>query len=128
VGYNTVVPYARDVALVVSNHKCWLRVRRLLVTMDSCSECVDMSLVRMSSTCRLFSTLVVADDDAGHALQSTPVMHAGLDPLMRPALQTSLLSITPTTVETPSGESYTHVIMLFSIMYLHLCVIIFTSA
>jgi hypothetical protein len=49
---------------------------------------VDRSPVRMSSTHRLFSDLVVADDDAGHTLQSivTLVMQGGLDPLMRPVL------------------------------------------
>jgi hypothetical protein len=53
-----------------------------------------------------------------------PVMQAGLDPSMRPALQTPLLSITPTTVDTPPGESYTHVIMLFSIMCFEPCNIV----
>jgi hypothetical protein len=43
-------------ALVVFVHKCWLRVHRLLVTMDSRNEHVDRSLLRMLSTCRLFST------------------------------------------------------------------------
>jgi hypothetical protein len=39
-----------------------------------------------------------------------------MDPLMRPALQTPPLSITPTGVETPLGESYTHVSMLVSVV------------
>jgi hypothetical protein len=105
-------------ALVISVHKCWLHVHRLLVTMDSCSEHMDRSPMRISLTRRLFSTPVVTNDDAGHTLQSivTPVTHAGLDPLMRSALQTPLLSITPIVVETPLGECYTHAIMLFPIM------------
>jgi hypothetical protein len=51
-------------------------VRRLVVTMASCSEHVDKSSVRMSSTRRLFNTPVVPDDDVGNADQSilTPVM------------------------------------------------------
>jgi hypothetical protein len=83
-------------ALVVCVHKCWLCVHRLLVTMDSCSEHVDMSPVRISLTRRLFSTPVVADDDARHALQSTimPVMQAGLDPLMRPHCKPSVVNYT----------------------------------
>jgi hypothetical protein len=90
-------------------------VRRLVVTMASCNEQMDRSAVRMSSTRRLFSTPVVPDDDSGSAIQNivTPVTQAGLDPLMRAALQTPTLSITPTCIETPSGESYTHVSMLF---------------
>jgi hypothetical protein len=88
---------------------------RLVVTMVSCNEQMDKLPVRMSSTRRLFSTPVVPDDDSGSAIQNivTPVMQAGLDPLMRAALQTPPLSITPTGVETPLGESYTHVSMLF---------------
>jgi hypothetical protein len=38
----------------------------------------------------------------------TPVTQAMEDPLMRPALQTPPLSITPTGIETPPSESYTH--------------------
>jgi hypothetical protein len=72
----------------------------------------------MSSTHRLFSTLVVPDDDLGSAVQNivTPVMQVGLDPLMRVALQTPPLLITLTSIETPSGESYTHVTMLFLVV------------
>jgi hypothetical protein len=39
----------------------------------------------------------------------TPVMEAALDPLMHKSLQTPLLTIMPTTVDTPPGESHTHV-------------------
>jgi hypothetical protein len=75
-------------AFVVAVYKCSLRVRILLMSMDSCSEHVDRSPVRMSLMRRLFSNLVVADDDAGHTLQSivTLVMQGGLDPLMHPVL------------------------------------------
>jgi hypothetical protein len=44
-------------------------------------------------------------------------MQASLDPLMRAALQTPLLSIAPIAVETPPGESYTHVSMLFFVLW-----------
>jgi hypothetical protein len=57
-------------ALVVAIHKWSLRVHRLVVTMTSYSEHVDMSSVRMSSTHRLFSTLVVPDEDLGNTIQS----------------------------------------------------------
>jgi hypothetical protein len=36
---------------------------------------------------------------------------------MRPALQTPPLLITQTNVKTPQGESYTHVSMLFFVMW-----------
>jgi hypothetical protein len=39
-------------------------VRRLVVTMASCSEQVDRSPLQMSSTHRLFSTPVVLDGDS----------------------------------------------------------------
>jgi hypothetical protein len=86
--------------------------------MASCNEIMDRSPVRMSSTYRLFSTSVVHDDDLGFAVQNfvTPVTQAGLDPLMREVLQTPPLSITPTGVETPPGESYTHVCMFFFVV------------
>jgi hypothetical protein len=45
-------------------------VHRLVVTMASCSEQVDMSLVQMSLTHRLFSTPVIPDDDSGSAIQN----------------------------------------------------------
>jgi hypothetical protein len=63
-------------ALVVAVHKWSLCVRRLVVTMASCSEHVDKSPVRMSSTRRLFNTPVVPDDDVGNTDQSIvmPVM------------------------------------------------------
>jgi hypothetical protein len=48
----------------------------------------------------------------------TPVTQAMEDPLMRPVLQTPPLSITPTGIETPPSESYTHVSML-------VCVVLF---
>jgi hypothetical protein len=77
----------------------------------------------MSLMCRLFSTPVVVDFDVGHALQSivTPVMQAGLDPLMRTTLQTPPLSITPTFIDTPTGESYTHVSLLFFVEWFEPC-------
>jgi hypothetical protein len=92
-------------ALVAAIHKWLLCVCRLVVTMASCSEPVDRSLVRMSSTRRLFSAPVVLDDDSGSAVQSivTLVTQAGLDLMMRVALQTPPLSITPTSIETPPG-------------------------
>jgi hypothetical protein len=85
---------------------------------DRCNEQMDKSPVGMSSTRRLFSTPVVPDDDLGSAVQNivTPVTQAGLDPLMHAALQTPPLSITPTCVETPPGESYTHVSMFFFVV------------
>jgi hypothetical protein len=90
----------------------------LVIAMDGCSEHVHRSPVLTSSTRRLFSTPVVVDN-AGHATQSivTPATQAGLDPLMRLVLQTPLLSLTPTFVETPLGESYTHVSMLYFMQY-----------
>jgi hypothetical protein len=86
----------------------------LVISMDGCDEHDNRSPMRMSSMRRLFSTPVVVND-AEHANQSivTPVTQAGLDPLMRPALQTPPLSITPTIVETPLVGSFTHVSMLF---------------
>jgi hypothetical protein len=62
-------------ALSIAVHKWLLRVHILVLTMDSCSEHVDRSPVRISSTCRLFSTLVVPNDDAGNVVQSivTPI-------------------------------------------------------
>jgi hypothetical protein len=53
-----------------------LHVRRLVVTMASCSEQVDRLPVWMSSAQTVFSTLVVPDDDSGYAVQNiiTPVM------------------------------------------------------
>jgi hypothetical protein len=92
-------------------------VRSLVIVMDSCSELVDRSPVRTSSTHRLFSTPYVVDD-GGHATQSivTPVTQAALDPLVRPALQTPPLSITPTSIETPPDERYTHISMLFFVL------------
>jgi hypothetical protein len=73
----------------------------------------------MSLIHRLFSTPVVPDDDAGKTVQSIVMLvtQAGLDPLMRSALQMPLLPIAPIAVETPLGESYTLVSMLFFIMW-----------
>jgi hypothetical protein len=70
------------------------------------------SSVRRSSTCRLFSTPVVTDNDTGSIVQNivTPVTRAAMDPLMRPALQTPPLSITPTPPPL-AFEKYTHVSM-----------------
>jgi hypothetical protein len=61
----------------------------------------------------LFSTPVVSDDDTCSVVHNvvTPVTQADIDPLMRPALQTPPLSITPTCVDTPPVEKYTHVSM-----------------
>jgi hypothetical protein len=93
-------------------------VHRLVVRTASCNEQMDRSLVRMLSTRRLFSTPIVHDDDSGSSVQNivTLVTHAGLDPLIRMALQTPPLSITPIGVETPMGGSYTHVSMLFFVV------------
>jgi hypothetical protein len=49
------------------------------------------------------------------------MMQAGLDPLMRTTLQTPPLSIAPTFVDTPTGESYTHVSLLFSVEWFEPC-------
>jgi hypothetical protein len=88
--------------------------------MERCNEQMDRSPIQMSLTHRLFSTPVVPDDDSGSAVQNivTPVTQVGLDPLMRTALQTPPLSIKPTCVETPPGESYTHVSMFFLLCWL----------
>jgi hypothetical protein len=82
-----------------------LHVGRSVVVMDNGNEHMKRSPVRMSSTRRLFSSPVVLDDDSGSTIQSvvTPVTEAGLDPLMRPALQTPPLSITLTSIDTPSS-------------------------
>jgi hypothetical protein len=57
-------------ALVVAIHKWSFHVHRLVVIMDSCGEHVDRSPVQMSSMRRMFSTSVVADDDARNAVHS----------------------------------------------------------
>jgi hypothetical protein len=57
-----------------------------------------------------FQTLNNQIDDAfGNASVITLVTEAALDPLMHKSLQTPPLTITPTTVDTPPGESQTHV-------------------
>jgi hypothetical protein len=84
---------------------------KLVVTMANFNEQQNGSLVRRSSTHRLFSTPIVSGHDSDSVVQNvvTPVTQAAMDSLMRPALQTL---ITPLGIETPRGESYTHVSML----------------
>jgi hypothetical protein len=98
-----------------------LRLVRLVVPIVNNNEQHDISPVRRSLTRRLFSTLIVSDDDSGYVVQNvvTLVTHAAMDPLMRPVLQRPPLSITPSCVETPPVESYTHVSMLVFIVLFH---------
>jgi hypothetical protein len=86
----------------------------LVVPMVNLHEEETNSLVRRSSTRRLFSTPVIPDDDIDFVIQNvvTPVTQAAMDPLMQPALQTPPLSITPIGVDTPPVEKYTHVSMI----------------
>jgi hypothetical protein len=49
------------------------------------------------------------DAACGDASVVTPVTEAALDPLMHKSLQTPPLTIMPTIVDTPPGESHTHV-------------------
>jgi hypothetical protein len=49
------------------------------------------------------------DAACGYASVFTSVTEAALDPLMHKLPQTPPLTITPTTVDTPPGESHTHV-------------------
>jgi hypothetical protein len=51
----------------------------------------------------------------GNSRVITPVMEAVLDPLMHKSLQIPLLTIMPTTVDTPPGESHTRVSYTLSI-------------
>jgi hypothetical protein len=89
--------------------------------MESCNAGVFATPVRAThgsglSSQQPFQTLDNLIEDAfGNSSVITPVMEAVLDPLMHKSLQIPLLTIMPTTVDTPPGESHTRVSYTLSI-------------